>query len=263
MKSLVHPFIYSAVALIFIAGCTSETITDPELCDNSLELNIDDLLDTACGVSEGSVTLLATGGTGPYTYTLNNVTNETGSFNDLASGNYSAEVTDANGCKANADVEIKNTDGVNIEVVVNDTECGESTGMISITASGGVTPYSFSIDNGTPQGEASFDDLAPGEYSIIAQDANGCETSETVKVLSDAAFTDVRSIITTNCAISGCHDGSRSPNLTSDNGIQNSAERIKARTTARSMPPSSSGRSLTAEQIELIACWVDDGAIIN
>lgn len=255
--------LFFIASILSFVGCTSETISDPDLCDGTLVLSLQETTDTECGTSQGAALVVASGGTGPYTYTLNNNTNDTGSFDNLAAGNYTIEASDANNCTTTIDIAINNIDGINIEVAVTNTECGDTGGAINISASGGVTPYSFSIGNGTGQSEAAFNNLSPGEYNVIAQDANGCEIVETVRVLSDATFGEVKSIITTNCAISGCHDGSRSPNLTSDSGIQNSAERIKSRTGARSMPPSSSGRSLSSAEIELIACWVDDGASLN
>ena len=70
----------------------------------------------------------------------------------------------------------------------------------------------------------------------------------------------IQGIIASNCAISGCHDGSISPDLTTFNTIQSRASRIKARTANGSMPR---GRTLTQTEIDLIACWVDDGALEN
>ncbi len=71
---------------------------------------------------------------------------------------------------------------------------------------------------------------------------------------------DVQPIIAANCAVSGCHDGTRFPNLTTVAGVQQNAQRIKIRTGNRSMPI---GRTLTSEQIEKITCWVDAGALNN
>jgi hypothetical protein len=65
-----------------------------------------------------------------------------------------------------------------------------------------------------------------------------------------------------SCAISGCHDGSVSslPNFSNLSVIQANASMIKSRTQSGNMPKTG---SLTQNQIDLIACWVDDGALDN
>ena len=70
----------------------------------------------------------------------------------------------------------------------------------------------------------------------------------------------VSSIISTSCAISGCHiPGTGRANFLDPATVQANAEDIKTRTGNRTMPQTG---SLTDEQIEHIACWVDDGAVI-
>jgi hypothetical protein len=75
----------------------------------------------------------------------------------------------------------------------------------------------------------------------------------------------VEPIITANCALPSCHDGSNStaPNWTVLENVQAHAQDIKERTGNRTMPPSSSGKILSAAQVADIACWVDNGAQNN
>jgi hypothetical protein len=71
-------------------------------------------------------------------------------------------------------------------------------------------------------------------------------------------------IISSNCAVSGCHaNGQQIPTLESYNQISMNSGRIKTRTSNGTMPPPGSGMSLTVEEIEAIACWVDSGAPEN
>ncbi|MCX8489943.1 MAG: 2-polyprenyl-6-methoxyphenol hydroxylase, partial [Cyclobacteriaceae bacterium] len=71
----------------------------------------------------------------------------------------------------------------------------------------------------------------------------------------------IKPIIDTNCAISGCHvSGGIRTDLSQLSVIQSSASSIKTRTGNKSMPI---GRTLTQAQIDQIACWVDDGALNN
>ena len=77
----------------------------------------------------------------------------------------------------------------------------------------------------------------------------------------------VRPIVNTNCAITGCHNGDMGPSLNwtvFDTFQQNSAD-VKDRI---NRPPGTPGHmpaqgSITAEQIQTITCWVDQGALNN
>ena len=64
-----------------------------------------------------------------------------------------------------------------------------------------------------------------------------------------------------NCAVSGCHNGTQFPDFRSLSNIQQNKDQIRQRTQTGNMPPN--GRSLTQQQIDLIACWIDDGALDN
>jgi hypothetical protein len=64
-------------------------------------------------------------------------------------------------------------------------------------------------------------------------------TSSTITVGTAPAgplFTAVRSIIQTNCAVAGCHNGSQSPNFTIDCNIAANAGRIKLRAVDQEAP---------------------------
>lgn len=76
-----------------------------------------------------------------------------------------------------------------------------------------------------------------------------------------AFSTQIAPIIQANCAVSGCHAaGAILPELTSFEKRKASAAEIKHETQSLHMPPPSSGKSLTQEEINLIACWVNQGA---
>ena len=73
--------------------------------------------------------------------------------------------------------------------------------------------------------------------------------------------TEIKPIVDANCAVSGCHvSNAQSPPLASYTEIKNKANRVKATTGATSMPKNG---TLTAQQIKLIADWVDAGSPNN
>ncbi len=79
---------------------------------------------------------------------------------------------------------------------------------------------------------------------------------------------DVKPIIETKCAISGCHNGDQGPDLNWTNFEEfhkrAASGLVKFRVTHRIMPPSySPAGPLTQDQINAIACWSDQGALAN
>lgn len=78
----------------------------------------------------------------------------------------------------------------------------------------------------------------------------------------------VQPILSTKCAISGCHNGDMGPDLNWTNfeqfGKRVQSGLVKYRVTHGIMPPSYSPEGpLTQEQINTIACWSDQGGLNN
>jgi hypothetical protein len=78
---------------------------------------------------------------------------------------------------------------------------------------------------------------------------------------------DVRPIVLSNCAISGCHNGDNGAdkNWLNFASFQSNAADVKDRITR---PVTASGHmpqtgSISREQIQTIVCWVDQGAQFN
>lgn len=254
----------SGIALVcIIQACTYEVIPEPENCANPPALQLVSVSGTGCGVADGSIQVQASGGEAPYVFRINDIGDKTeGRFDDLVAGNYNITVEDSKGCTQLLAVEVKNQDGLNITVAADNAACGTNSGSIQILAEGGVAPYEFRINDQTFQGNSLFEGLAPGTYQVAAKDAGGCEVIHSVHISSGVAFESIQPIINTNCAISNCHDGTISPDFRKQEVIQQRAARIRDRTGSQTMPPPSSGKKLTGEEIDRIACWVEDGAHI-
>ena len=144
--------------------------------------------------------------------------------------------------------------------IVN-SACGDNTGSINLSSSGGSGDLMYSLDGGTAQGASSFTGVAQGSYTLKVTDSEGCDAEVTAKVETGLLIDDIRPIITTNCAVTNCHNGDRDnlPNFALDNILIENASAVKTRTSNETMPPA--GRDdLTADEIQRIACWVDDGA---
>ncbi len=135
---------------------------------------------TGCnGASNGKIETNVSGGTSPYTYSVNGVDliSSTGVFNDLPAGTYTIIVKDANGCTATlAPQEITQPTVLSISLASKtDITCGSGNdGSITVSANGGSGSYTYSIDGTTFINSATFANLAAGTYSIIVKDASAC-----------------------------------------------------------------------------------------
>ncbi|AKQ46482.1 hypothetical protein TH63_13990 [Rufibacter radiotolerans] len=140
---------------------------------------------STCGGSNGSITIGAvTGGTAPYTYSINGTTFQAiTTFASLAAGTYTITVKDAKGCTFSQGVAVSNIAGPSFTVAANSSTCGSANGSVAISGvTGGVAPYSYSKDGVTFQASTSFSNLLSGTYAITVKDANGCESSQLIVV---------------------------------------------------------------------------------
>lgn len=171
----------------------SFTITQPE------ELGGSSTVAHANGGDNGSITIIPTGGTEPFTYMWNPNVSTTGTASNLAPGNYSVTITDANDCEfIVSDIEVLDiTPGDELEInnaVANDvTTCnGNCTGSVTAVVSGGAVPYTITLSGAstatqmmdTP-GSFTFNELCAGTYTIAIQDADGASVSSTSLVVAE------------------------------------------------------------------------------
>jgi len=259
--------------LVFLWSCSTNNEPEPVDCDLSdLAIDAESQNPTGCSVNDGSITASATGGKEPYKFAVN-----TGSFgtspvfNNLGGGNYLVLVKDKNDCVRSVEIllQLPGADPLSaVAVISSDTECLDNNGSIQINPSGGTPPYEYKLSTGAFSDVSLFNGLAPGNYSIAVRDDADCVFVKGVTVSKGDSQTslanDIRPIIEAKCAITGCHSGSQSPNLTSSTNIISNANQIKSLTQSGQMPKSSSSAgALTAAQKAMIACWVDEGAKNN
>lgn len=257
-------FVNLVIALCALStfSCTYEVVPEENLCTAIPSIQLVSTLNTECGNSTGEIVVEAQGVDGePFKFSINGENESvTGRFENLPAANYLVTVETIEGCTNSLNVEIKNQSGLNISVETVESACGSNTGKIVINVEGGEPPFSFKLDNTEFQTTPSFEDLAIGQYTILAEDASGCSVTQSVEITANVEFSAVQALIQTNCATSICHGGNVNPDFRQSSNISESAARIKSRTTGKTMPPSSSGISLTDQEIDLIACWVDSGA---
>jgi gliding motility-associated-like protein len=201
-----------------LAGTYTVTITDANGCTGTATVNIINAgsptvtitasTNILCfGGTNGSATASASGGTGPYTYawTPSGGTGTTAS--GLAAGSYTITVTDANGCTANASVTLTQPPQLTATASATPVSCnGGTNGTASVTASGGVGPYTY---NWAPSGGtgSTASGLGAGTYTVTVTDANGCTTTASATVTQPTVLTAVIAP-STNVSCNGGSNGS-------------------------------------------------------
>lgn len=218
-------------------GCsatTSSTITiaEPTIVEASLVLTTSQ----TC-LTQSTLTLAATGGTAPYTYSADGITYNPATFNSSVAisvpvGTYRYYVRDANGCKGYVSNDVKieplPTLTVSLDYVTTSVNCtGETTGVIVAVANGGLGNYVYTLLDGAtnlPVAGAvqatpgNFTQLGAGTYKVgvVSGDCNA--TSATVTI-TQPLLPLIASPIPINATCNGANNGTIIINASGGTGI--------------------------------------------
>jgi len=200
-------------------GCTSNmpvTITQPA---SAVSGSIVAQTNVSCyGGNNGSVTVSGSGGTPPYTFTKDGWSTTAGptyntyTFSGLSKGYYNLVGKDANGCNITLpQVNITSPSQLVLEnIATTHNRCfSGSEGVISIKASGGTAPYSYTVDNGLSwSADSVFSGLTAGNYYARVKDSLGCTINPTLVSITQPADSFVLAVDTfKNVSCFGGNDG--------------------------------------------------------
>jgi len=166
------------------AGTITYTVTDANACTASLAVTVveptamaatSSSTAIACNGGSSTVTVVATGGTTPYT--------NDGTFSQLA-GTTVYTVTDANGCIATTSETISEPSAIVVTPSTTAILCNGGTSTVTITAAGGT---------GALTGEGTFTQAA-GTMAYTVTDANSCAGTASVVITEPAAIATAQTV---------------------------------------------------------------------
>ncbi len=135
------------------------------------------------GGDDGSITVEAAGGTGPYSYLWDNA-QTTKVITGLTPNDYSVVITDAKGCNFSYSIPVIQPDSLIIYIDLNQTSnvscSGNSDGLLTVAWQGGSAvgsnPFTWS-DNIALSSSPTATDLVPSTYYVTITDGKGCTDS--------------------------------------------------------------------------------------
>ncbi|RZS90421.1 T9SS type A sorting domain-containing protein, partial [Aquimarina brevivitae] len=170
------------------------TLTDVLLAQpDLLEIIAINITDVSCyNGSDGSIEVVATGGTGNYIYTWSNSGSTTNRIEGLVADTYAVTITDENGCfVTNTAIIVEEPTRYDVIAASLVRPSGETSndGSIAVEIIGGVAPYQYTWTAATGaiiQQEINqfvtnntVTSLSEGTYSLTVTDATGCVLTET------------------------------------------------------------------------------------
>lgn len=139
-----------------------------------------------CGVTNGTISIVPSGGIGPYTYSWTPSGNITSSLTNVGPGNYTVTVTDSSpngGCFKVQAFTLSNQNNPTLTYTQTNVSCfGQCTGSIvaaaTSTASGAIT-YSWSNGASTTP---TLTNVCPGIITLTAQSSDGCKALQSFTI---------------------------------------------------------------------------------
>lgn len=184
------------LATNLIAGNYSVIVTDANGCSITKTLTITQPLGmtstitgtnvTCFGLNNGIAVITYTGGTSPYSILWQPSLNTTSLSNNLGPGTHTATVTDGNGCVISKTISITQPGSLNLSTNSGNTNCGQSNGSSTATATGGAGGYTYLWSAGPTYTNAIISNVPQGAYTVTVKDANNC-TQSVIAIINDIA----------------------------------------------------------------------------
>ncbi len=220
---------YTIVVTDSDEGIANGSITLTQPANFTANLTLSNPVQTEGG-DEASLTVNLTGGTAPfdYVYTRDNANPVEGTIDEalpatvlegLSAGVYNINLTDANGCAAQATRQVNDYVNMTLEfTVVSPVNCnGDVNGRLRVRPFNGVPPYSYVLDASDDQYDrtgivnnsgfsSTENNLGPATYTVVVTDQTGATvTADAITLLDPPVLSASASVVT--IATSGNSDG--------------------------------------------------------
>jgi hypothetical protein len=263
------PSIFAVQCLVIVvSSCVYHDLSEEVNCQlSTLQFQVKSITPTStCEHANGAITFTASGGRKPYQFSTDgNTWTLDSSITTLNATGYSFLLKDENGCIVSVDTTIHTmTEFQGSIITTPDSSCENDNGTIEINNVDGLN-FLFRVDDGEFTTAHVFNQIGEGTHRLFVQSPSGCMSIQTVIVeraqTGVSWLSDILPIMTTYCSKSGCHDGiSRGNDWRIYDQVKANAQIIKQNTQSKNMP---FDQLMPQDKIDLIRCWVDDGAPNN
>jgi gliding motility-associated-like protein len=166
-------------------NCTSSVQPFNVVGISPIQASINIISGNKCfGQHDAVVEVSATGGTPPYSYTLDSISSSlTGMFDTVSAGLHTIIITDSKGCPVQQEFNIQSQEPIAVNLVSSTAaDCeGRKDGSIEISVKGGTSPYTFNWSNGS--NSTILTGLDAGEYNLTVTDNNECKVEYSKQIV--------------------------------------------------------------------------------
>ncbi|MBK8848073.1 MAG: T9SS type A sorting domain-containing protein [Bacteroidetes bacterium] len=192
-----------------IAGTYTVTVTASNGCSTTCTAVITQPASLTCSTSStaagcsqcnGTMSVVASGGTGSKTYLWSNSAT-TANVSNVCSGTYTVTVTDANGCTTSCLVVVAGTNSISCSVSKTDLSCYFTiNGTATVNPTGG-SGYTYLWSNGKTT--KTITGLDAGTFTVTVTSSQGCTTTCSTVIIKPNLVTC--STIRTNATCGQCN----------------------------------------------------------
>jgi gliding motility-associated-like protein len=183
-------------------GCsvtTIATVTEPAvLSATNIKKNV-----KCYGDSTGRDTVLATGGTKPYSYSWTPYKGTASKDSMMIAGTYTCSIVDAQGCTTSNTITITQPPKLVLATSSVPTPCGGISGSATVNPTGGTGTYTYSWAAPAASATNTTTILTAGVYTVTVSDSNGCSKVALIPVSNtggprDSVLLDRKRMVTCN-----------------------------------------------------------------
>ena len=136
------------------------------------------------GENAAALKAMGTGGQAPYKYRWSQANLEGETVDNLAAGQFTVTITDANKASAEVQFIIEEPTTLNAKVeVVQSATTNNADGIAKVSVKGGTGKYTYQWDTGETDVEAKK--LNGGTHQVTITDTNGCTLTSSVAITED------------------------------------------------------------------------------